>query len=905
MDPSKLAVLSSEYPDQVLAAGKITFGEEGRRRLQKAKRQEQHDRIIMAAVALLNSGGGIISAEIENHEYSYAKNGIGQDLESTLKDLVNPSTIEDYFEFLQKGAILQVFVKSWNSVGHRPRLCCVDTGLRERSGSSTSTIESNALEKFLWKKTLAQCREEGPAPKRRRMISGNNGIKKSAQELYARQEVQLGEVLSFGESVNVELKQFGSENMIKRLEEIVPKYVSAFANTDGGYMFIGVDDKTKKVVGCGRNLDCSLIETKIGKMWRKVILVHTSQCTQENDWSVEVRILKVLEEGATSQLHVVAIHIPVFCCAIFENHPESWEIENDKVCPIKAGVWLEKMHLTDPDKELCSQFDNILSLGAAPPRCKPVYGIKDAHLSELQQNLFPVHPEIITTGPDPLKERLFQKYPKLENLVKLQSGGGTLIFSNSWAVDINRPGNQEVLCEALLVSEQSTPSLYCVVKNESQALREYSRDVAFHLKQQLVNLGGYLEWVCIIPQLVDCETGKPILTKWGSLESMPEPRYPDCYKLSNMKTVKALLQALVIVVMSFTSALSSMLGSEFLNLLTAEQFCIIQEKYDFEDMRELFVHGYPGAGKTVIATLLMRRIKNKLGCETSNILYICENVPLKKFIENLNICQSVTRKTFMRWNFPEVKHVIVDEAQNFRREDGDWYKKAKDMVEQQRGVFWVFLDYFQQSHSLPSGLPLPSKQPNKIILRESLRNSVAIHSAVCEVLNRIREAEFTRAQGEEIQKHLEKMTREKHCMHAFQGYFEERSVAPQYVHSELISTVKRLLSKGNSPNDIAVLCSTLEEVPKICTEFGDKLKHYPCTAETIDGNVIVVDSVRRFSGLERNIIILINPSIHPFHQNRAFHFLVSAMSRARTQLYVLCVQADGAKGNSSHKRRES
>nr|XP_023675417.1 schlafen family member 13-like [Paramormyrops kingsleyae] len=888
--PETLSLECSELPDQVLFVGEVTLGENARGIMQqKTEKQKQKQRILMAAVALLNSGGGIVCAEINNENYSYLSDGLGLDIEEALKQLVHPSTLEDYFGFSQIGVNFFIFVKTWSSTGGRVRLCSIDTGLRIRSGTLVLNVENNAVTEFLrkqkMKRNLAKGQGDEPVAKRCRFLSGD---RPNGQQLFERQEVQPGEKLPFGESVNVELKSFSNgKNLFTRFKEIIPKYVSAFANTDGGYLFIGVDDKTRKVVGCGKGLNKESIKTEVEVMCRKVISVHCSGCTQENDCSVEVRILDVLGGNVSDPLYVVAIHIPKFCCTVFEKHPDSWHLEGTEVCQIQAAVWMEKMQVTDPENtELCAQFEKVLSQNSAPPKCKPVYGIKDDHLSSLQQKLFPVYEGRITITPDDLKKKIWKKYLNLQNLMP-ENGRGVLILSNSWSVDIDRPKNKEVICEALLICEQDYPKLFFMVENGSSGLWEYAKDTAFHLRQKLVNLGGYSGWVCVIPQLVNCETGELIPRHQGSPDTVIEHQYPEFYKPENIEEVRALLRALVIVVMSFTSALSNQLGQEFLNLLTSEQFEVIKKNYDLMNMRKLFVHGYPGTGKTVLATLVIRRIKNTFGCETSNILYICENIPLKEFIRKEEICQSVTRSSFMKKEFPNIKHIIVDEAQNFRREDGDWYKKARQIVKPGNGVLWVFLDYFQLSHTEPDGLPSPSRQTNKIPLVYSLRNSVAVHDEVCKKLDSIRESKFKLER--DIKEHMEGLIRQKNCMHSLPGYYEEIITTEKEKLSILTSLLRNLLRQGNSPKDIAILVSICFSIDSVKLHLEYEIKLPLGSAENLDENVVVVDSVRRFSGLERNIVILINPVVHRFQRKIKDQFLVSGFSRARIQLYVIFV----------------
>lgn len=197
---------------------------------------------------------------------------------------------------------------------------------------------------------------------------------------------------------------------------------------------------------------------------------------------------------------------------------------------------------------------------------------------------------------------------------------GICVFSQSWAVDINIPKNQNVVCEALIISTGSYPTLCFVVESASPDLWRYATKTAFHLKQKLVNLGGYTGKLCVIPQLV--ETKSMSVINHGT-------QYPNSYRLNQEDDMKALLRSLVIVVLSFTSLLSDEVGCEFLNLLTEEQFAILQK---YNGIKNLFIHGVPGSGKTLLAMKLIRRIIHGYRCEGKNILYLCENVGLKEFM---------------------------------------------------------------------------------------------------------------------------------------------------------------------------------------------------------------------------------------------------------------------------------
>ncbi|XP_017540806.2 schlafen family member 13 [Pygocentrus nattereri] len=868
--PAPLARSRRLY-DQHFWIETCTFGEQPRRCMNKTKKEQQKDAILQHVCALLNSGGGILSAGFENKDYDYETMGLGADVEEHLTKLLHPSVIEDFIEFTTHGNTLQLFVKSWCSDTQRAKLCSIDSGLRERSGTSTPSIIPNGVLDFIKKKHkgpsyFARCAKRPKLPQK-------------AEDFYDDEVAQLNQVLDFGESVNVEFKSFDSETHLgKRLKENLPKYLSAFANTKGGFLFIGVDDKTKKVVGCGQGMNSQDIEQMVLDICRRVRAraVHVLDCVKKMAWSVDSKVFRVENGSIEEPRYIIALKVHAFCCAVFEEDPKCWHVEGDKIARIDASSWLGKMQLSDPDHDLIKRFESVLSLKDSPPQCRPVYSTQN--IAKLQEKIFSVQGEKITIKREFIPQDVFVKYPSLLNLhpILSKNGPGILVMSTSWAVDVNLPRNKAVICEALLVTTDHYPTLFSWVESGIPELWQYVSKTAFNIKQKLVNLGGYTERLCVIPHLVDCQTGELILN-----EADGGPPYPESYILGDVQEVVALLQSLAIVVLSFTSPLSDTLGCEFFNLLTEEQFSIL---CGYTGIKRLFIHGPPGSGKTLIAMEKIQRIQKSESCEIKDILYLCENVGLRDFVRKKSICLCETRSSFMMKaveNFTSIKHIIVDEGQNFRVEDGDWYKKAERLMQGKHGFFWIFVDYFQRSHTSTNGLP-PLTSQEKAYLSEVVRNSKEVFDAMSDLIGRIADKSKT-----DEAKHLQNMRESIKLTHDFRGEIvtltKRESVEP-----EVARIVKSLLQKGHTARDIAVLYSTLENVNKrgyrvtwegIPVVFG--------TVGEVDQNKIVLDTIRRFSGLERNIVIVVDPVVHPFQNEIQLNILLSAYSRARIRLYIL------------------
>ncbi|XP_066540396.1 schlafen family member 13-like [Hoplias malabaricus] len=855
--------------DQHFSIRKCKFGELPRKVMDKIKKEQQRDEILHCVCALLNSGGGVISAEIENTDYIYTISGLGADLEESLTKLLDVFRIEDFIEFVQDGNTLHVFVKSWCQKDGGPRLCSIDSGLRERSGSCTPYVNPNAVLDFIKKKHQFPLRQ--PLAKRSKRID-------SAQMFFDEGEACLNQSLDFGENVNVEFKSFESQNNLeKRLKETLPKYISAFANTKGGILFIGVDDKTKKVVGCGEGMSAPMIEQMMQDLCKraKTQAVHLLNCTKKMNLLVEPKYFNVKDSSSERPRYVLAFKIQPFCCAVFEDDPKCWHVDGDRVARLKASVWLEKMQFSDPDHEFIERFKKVLSLKDSPPQCRPVYSTQN--IAKLQERIFSVPGENINIISDSIPQELLVEHSNLLNLhfVRSQEGPGVMVMSTSWAVDINLPRSKDVICEALLITIGCYPTLYAWVERGSPEVWQSVSKTAFNLKQKLVNLGGYRGALCVIPSLVDCQTGNLILNDADA------PPYPDSYILDHVEDVKALLQSLTIVALSFTSPLSDTLGCEFFNLLTEKQHSILN---GYTGIKHLFIHGPPGSGKTLIAMEKIQRIKNTYCCEPREILYLCENAGLRETMRKQRICLCETRASFMKTTADSndsIKHIIVDEGQNFRVEDGDWYKKATHIMQGKHGVFWIFADYLQRTHTVECGLPCLESQ-EKAYLSEVVRNSKNVFRFMSQYIDKIADnSKFKEAT------HLQYMRKNMKLSHSIEGKLEIKDyITP--VEPRVVKLVNTLLRTGHSAGDIAVLYSTTEQLQERLPSLQkESLTFMFGRVEEVDQDKVVLDTIRRFSGLERNIVIVVDPVVHPFQSKIQDNVLLSAFSRARIRLYVL------------------
>uniref|UniRef100_A0A8C9H9Z2 Schlafen family member 13 n=1 Tax=Piliocolobus tephrosceles TaxID=591936 RepID=A0A8C9H9Z2_9PRIM len=838
------------YPDLVIDVGEVTLGEENRKKLQKTQRNQEKARVIQAACALLNSGGGVIRMEMANKDERPIEMGL--DLEESLRNLIQDQCLQAFFETKQQGRCFYIFVKSWSGDpvpkhgSFNSRICSLSTSLYCRSGTSVLPMSSRQAFDFLKTKERQSkdnlINEGSPPSKIMKAVYQNVSDSNPAYKVFQTDTIEYGEILSFPESPSIEFKQFSTEYIQQYVENIIPEYISAFANTEGGYLFIGVEDKSRKVLGCAKNkVDPNSLKNVIARAISKLPIVHF--CFSKPPVECSTKIIEVFR-GKELYGYLCVIKVKAFCCVVFSEAPRSWMVKQKYVCPLTIEEWLKKMMDADP-----------------------------------------VSPGHLRYTPESLWKELSSQHEGLEELINKQVqpfSQGIVILSRSWAVDLNLQEKPGVICDALLIAQNSTPILYTVLREQDAEGQDYCTRTAFTLKQNLVNVGSYTGKVCVRAKVL-CLSPE---SSAEALEAAVSPMdYPASYSLAGTQHMEALLQSLVIVLLGFRSLLSDQLGCEVLNLLTAQQYEIFSK--NLRKNRELFVHGLPGSGKTIMAMKIMEKIRNVFHCEAERILYVCENQPLRNFISDKNICQAETRKTFIKEKFEHIQHIVIDEAQNFRSEDGDWYGKAKTITRRAKdgpGILWIFLDYFQTSHLDCSGLPLLSDQYPREELTRIVRNADPIAKYLQKEMQVIRNnPSFNIPPGS-----LEVLL-EAEWSQGVQGTLQiKKRLTVEQIVTFVADTCRFFFERGYSPKDVAVLVSTTKEVERYKYKLlkAMRKKRVVQLRDACDmlGDHIVLDSVRRFSGLERNIVFGINPrtadpAILP-------NILICLASRAKQHLYI-------------------
>nr|XP_030706349.1 schlafen family member 12 [Globicephala melas] len=579
-------VLDTNYAELVLDVGKVTFGEKNRKKMKDCQsRKKQNENVSQSVVALLNSGGGVCRAEIENENYSYEKDGIGLDLENSFSNIV--SFVSKYLDFMQQGKYFLIFVKSWSSETSGLRIATLSSNLYKRDITSVKVMNATAALEFLKDRLEAG---EGfslipkSSPKRYRFdVQEESSMKALAADFFNRMQLRYREKLTFTESTHVEMKDYSTEKLLQRIKDILPQYVSAFSNTHGGYLFIGLSEKNQEVTGFkAEKSDLDKIEKEIEQCISKFPVYHF--CIEKKKINYSCKFLEVYDEGSLCG-YVCALKIELFCCAVFAKKPNSWHVKDNQVMQLTVEEWCQLMLDPEPSEEggleirvyLAGMAKLFFSLGfgftisthledfsrsfeemnlqqsmlSPIPLDGSLYKYKNLESQEQRYHLT-VPSEKVTYVPEILYEKLFSQHKGLAQLIHDEIGSvrqGTLIFSKSWSLDLGLQENQKVICDALLIAQDRPPVLYTFLRELNKELKGYSIQTALTLKKKLVKIGGYSGKVCVMTKIYWSEESSTLTE--GNIRLLHDSSvtaiYPKSYTLITTQTMSDLKKALFIV----------------------------------------------------------------------------------------------------------------------------------------------------------------------------------------------------------------------------------------------------------------------------------------------------------------------------------------------------------------------
>ena len=313
-----------------------------------------------------------------------------------------------------------------------------------------------------------------------------------------------------------------------------------------------------------------------------------------------------------------------------------------------------------------------------------------------------------------------------------------------------------------------------------------------------------------------------------------------------------------------------------------------------EEQEEAAIHGVAGTGKTVLAVQKAQRLAKK-----DKVLFLCFNRFLKEHLiqayadpniefTNLDALYfSQVRKAFPSdpeekdeaifdflsdwesYSWP-YKHIIIDEGQDFK----DLHLQVlHDIARAQKGCFYVFFDknQFVQGLEFPEWL---NSMDCRLVLTRNCRNTkeIAVTS--------------TRPIG--IEKEKIKMRREApadlYMMPPKPNLFLAKD--KNELKEDLIKLFKKYTAAGIAKSSIVVLSAKSSDC-SLLTQSDFRLTPSYRLSQTRNDSDILFTTVRKFKGLEADVIICVDIDEETFSTPKERNAFYVGTSRATTYLDLI------------------
>ncbi|XP_061184332.1 schlafen family member 13-like [Saccostrea echinata] len=839
-----------------------------------------NDIVLRYACGIANSGGGVLHMKNEDYRSGVCSKDLDiwwSGMEIKLAEMISSDDICNYFDMVGNydDADLYLFIKS------AEHICTIDYHSRLPTDTATHEVSYQSVIKLLQ-------RDESGKP-----LSALPSIPTNFQygvtNEYLKQETK-----------QIQFKQLSSRNsrdgkgIPDKIRTLISKYVTAFANHEGGHIYFGIDDDQAAVYGEEMTDQEQERTVKLVQLKMDVMIWGSSSFSAQRgvQWDIHFSPVQSVPHKMNPRV-VVVVSVCKFPGGVFSATPDSYYV-NTKTQTVDCWSFDQwKKAMLNPFRDKPELHGRFIKLPFTVPQAPLVFSLKHT-MNSIKAKLFTeksmkfAQPHHFLTTIDCVDTRSL-----VCSVVDLFSGGRHLsLFVNCWGLSVPLPSLQKVTCDLFIVSETQGCHLITFATSESNTIWAHTHDVAAHLKYKMVALGGCVSKFGITTHIINV---KNFLDVKGDFERR---FYPSHFDMSSEK-FDNVIDSLIVTMAAYqpvdfttlnTTTVENILSQDtYFFMLTCDQFQLL---FTQQFTKELWVHSPPGAGKTVAAVQFVQELKRR-GSQTKEILYLAENELLCSYVRSFKICHVSTRRDFMNASvdtFSDIKNVIVDEAQNFKDRDGDWYSAAERLTKphesssqqttnsnhlERHGFFWVFMDYTQKVHKFNAGLPSIIGK-NNFMMSEITRNSKEIFEYAQHFMNGPINVEKM-----SLADNMEELSNLESSPHLGHEYSSGQSVEilkcdKEHLKEKLFQVLSNIIDSGVSVDDLAVLVGSKQDKPEITVGV------MPLTSN----HGVEVDTVKEFSGLDRGTIVGVDPKVNPEHADLS-KFILSLATRARDKLVII------------------
>ncbi|OWF48453.1 schlafen family member 13-like [Mizuhopecten yessoensis] len=863
--------------------------------ISKNIRDSENGSVLKCICALLNSGGGIL--HMQNLDYDTRVQPKDMDtwwsaMENKMADIISGDDICNYFDMIGNydDKDLYLFVKT------AEHLCTLDYYCRLPTDTATHEVSYHSAMKLLTATGEPSDLCDLPhIPTEYHYGQTHESLKQETKQIQFKQ-------LSAPSSRD-------GKSLPSKIKYTVTRYLSAFANHEGGHIYFGIEDVKAAVLGeeLSEEEQQRTVDLMVAKM-QPVIWGNTEfQPIRGKHWNIQFFPVNDSPRVMGRRM-VIVVSVCKFPGGVFTSVPESYYI-NDYGGVEKWSFQLWKQALRSSHRDKPELHNRFVKLALNVPQAPLVFTLQrtvEAITDKLLQRsktewLQPRHALDVIS--DPRKKEFVR-----DTLEQYRDMDSICIVVNCWGLQVTLPPPKCVLCDVLIISETRGCQLLTFTEVVNCRTREYSSSVAAFLKSRMVLHGGCTDKfgvTCQVLHIIEkCNHSGSACSR--NLEtSDDEDLYPSHFNM-NAHKYGNLIRSLIVCMaaykpVDFTTLAAGnreevLANMSYFFLLTSDQFDLLWSQ---QFTKELWIHGPPGSGKTVAAVQLIQELRRR-GSGQHEILYLAENDMLCSYVRSFNICKVCTRRNFLKKiqkvenkhdtskkAFSYISNVIIDEAQNFKARDGDWYKLTNELTKQHRvgdlkdktvpaGYFWVFMDYSQKVHKFEAGLPSIVGK-NNFMLSEVSRNSKEIFDYAMNFMTpKEKLIANDQVQGLKMGESLPKLGHD---------YSSGRNVdivscSSSEVNDAVVKVLSSVLGTGVDIKDIAILVGRRQD-KEVMTPSVKNLVERSGVKDSV-----TIDTVKGFSGMDRSAIIGVNPRVNEDHADFS-KYLLSLATRARDSLVII------------------
>ncbi|XP_005096595.1 schlafen family member 13 isoform X2 [Aplysia californica] len=782
--------------------------------ISKGIHSKENNNVLESTCALLNSGGGILVMHNVEHNKKVQSKTLDawwSGMESNLANILSGDDICNYLDFVGNfdDKYFYLFVKS------AEHLCTVEYHCRLPTDTATHSVSYKSAAKI--------CAKQGHESK----LS-------DLPVIPTEYEFGVTEATLKQEGKQIQFKQLTSGRFAKRQsfpEKVgyyCSRYITAFANHEGGHIYFGIEDTTAAVMGEELTEEeethtVSVVEKKMGS-----VIWSDPDCQPVRGVHWDIEFFPVFHCPDEERRRVIVVSVCKMPGGVFSNCPEAFVVsrsqDSNSNGDNKVRPRVEKLAFRDWKAEMLSKERDVKMLRSRfvkipmkSPRSRLIYSLPHT-LQASREKVIKLRTEFNLQPKNVLHSFSYAKVKDtVRRLVENFVGEPHLVVSlEAWGLELELPCKPEKV-KAVLAVFSSLYGLHVVSVTsgalEEEGMWQFTKEVAVQLKQVLVHHGGCSTHLGFKVHVVDVD-GHLMMEYFQS--AIDIDIYPQTYKPSEVK-MNDILNSLTVAIASY-KPFSCKDDADYYFLLTCDQ---LELMWSHQFTRDLWVHGPPGSGKTIAALEMIRELRRR-GCGCEQILYVAENPLLCSYVNSFDLCTVVSRRQLMSdgdrdRRYKNVLSVVVDEAQNFKDRDGDWYSFLDNLSKQnvkspedlKAGYFWLFMDYAQKVHKFNAGLPGLIGKHN-FMLREISRNSKEIYEYATKFMEKP-----SCAVQDGVERNL--VSDSPHLAHEYKSG-QEVNVVP-CKQATVIDMLKEVLQQytqdGVSVSDMAVLVSKKKEVEEV------------------------------------------------------------------------------------------